>query len=241
MAALLERLAGRYRTQPRNRRLRGRRRRRTRSSRRACRRGGRLRCNGGRFGRRRGRGSGSGRRFRLGFRCGRSLSCGRSAGRGGNRLERRNRLCRGRGLDLGRSLRRCRCSRGGGLGRGRGFGFCGFLRRRLRLEQHAAHEVRDVVGNDAELIFRFENAAQTLVEEGDQLLRSEPNLFCKFKYPNFSGSQSLPFTLQAREFPVRGRPHVPSPYRRAPSPAWSPRRRSVTHWSCLACHCRHNK
>jgi hypothetical protein len=55
-----------------------------------------------------------------------------------------------------------------------------------------------VIGNDAQLVFRLENPAQALVEEGDQLFRGEPDLFCKFKYPNFSGSQILPFTLQAQ-------------------------------------------
>jgi hypothetical protein len=69
-----------------------------------------------------------------------------------------------------------------------------------------------VIGNDAELVFRFENTAQALVEERNQLFRGETHLFRKFKYPNFSGSQSLPFTLQAQYFPARERLHVPSPY-----------------------------
>ncbi len=54
-----------------------------------------------------------------------------------------------------------------------------------------------MIGDDAQLVLRFEDSAQAFVEKGDQLFRSEPYLFRKFKYPNFSGCQSLPFTLQA--------------------------------------------
>jgi hypothetical protein len=71
------------------------------------------------------------------------------------------------------------------------------LFRRCGLEKHAADEIRDVIRDDAQLILRFEDSAQTLVKEVDKLLRREPDLFCKFKYPNFSGSQILPFKLQA--------------------------------------------
>lgn len=78
---------------------------------------------------------------------------GGSGGNGGLRCG-----ARGRGLLLGW------CSRGSSL------------RRRGRLE-HAPYEVSDVFRNDAELILGFENAAQTLVKERDQLFRCEPYLF----------------------------------------------------------------
>jgi hypothetical protein len=35
----------------------------------------------------------------------------------------------------------------------------------LRFKQNTANQVRDVIGHDAQLILRFENAAQTLVKE----------------------------------------------------------------------------
>jgi len=57
-----------------------------------------------------------------------------------------------------------------------------------------------VIGNDAQLVLRFENAAKPFVEEGNELFGGQPNFFSKFKYPNFSGSQILPFVLQALGF-----------------------------------------
>jgi hypothetical protein len=148
--------------------------------------------------RRRGHCSGAvaGRRLRR-----RSFGGGRSsAPRRGRRngLERWNRFSghlrlgrrfRGRGGGRRCSFRRCGGWRSGDFR----FRFCG----RRGLQQHAAHEIRDVIWNDAQLVLRLEDPAQSLVKEGDQLFRSEPDLFCKFKYPNFSGSQILPFTLQA--------------------------------------------
>lgn len=213
-------MTGRNRAQARNRRLRGGRLRRCGGSRRAdrrscgtrgrscsgalrsrrgCGRGRGRRCGGRRFRRRR---NARGRSFRL---TGGSLGGGRSGTARGrrDRLERGNgfggrlRLRRrGRGFRGGRRARRsgrrggrrgCGGLRSGafrfGLGRGRG------------LQEHAAHQVSNVVWNDAQLVLCFKNPAKTFVKEGDQLFRREPNLFRKFKYPNFSGSQILPFTL----------------------------------------------
>lgn len=215
MAALRNRLTRRKGPQARHG-LRWCRRSRTLRSR-LTRRRSRTRRSGGLCCRRRRRGRRSGGRDHRGFfRCLRCGSCGLGCRSGTtrrwrNRLEGRNRL--GRGFGLWRGLRHRRLARcfGGGLR----LRLCRLRLRGRGLEKHAAHQVGDVIGNDAELILRFENAAQTLVEEGDKLFRREPYLFCKFKNPNFSGCQSLPFTLQARCFPVRGRLHVPSPHRRS--------------------------
>jgi hypothetical protein len=69
--------------------------------------------------------------------------------------------------------------------------------RRGWFEQHAAHQIRDVVRDDAQLVLCLEDTAEPFVEERNQLFGREPYFFSKFKYPNFSGSQILPFTRQA--------------------------------------------
>ena len=97
-------------------------------------------------------------------RCGRLLLWGR-------RLGSRFRRCRGCG----------RCNRHARL-----------RRRRLRFgfEQHAADQIRDLVGDDAELVFGLEYPAQSLVEERRQFLRGEPDLFGELENPYFSGQVS---------------------------------------------------
>jgi hypothetical protein len=55
------------------------------------------------------------------------------------------------------------------------------------LQQHAADQIGDLIGNDAELVFCLKDAAEPLVEERRQLFRGEPNLFGELKYPYFSG------------------------------------------------------
>jgi len=72
--------------------------------------------------------------------------------------------------------RRRRLGGGGGrssLGCGRGF-------------EDATNQIRDVLGNDTELILGFENAAKALVEERDQLFGCEPHLFGELKNAYFT-------------------------------------------------------
>jgi len=170
-----------------------------------------------------GRSGGRGRRFGR-FCSGLGGRRRATRGRTGNRFERRNRL----GRQLGLFGRRGSCGGCGGCGRlGRG----SVLRRGCRLArrlgagrclgprrgQHAADEIGDVVRDHAQLVLSLEDAAEALVKKRDQVLRRETDLFCKFKDPNFSGSQILPFTLQAPPLPqsarLRGRLQLPSAYR----------------------------
>ena len=53
--------------------------------------------------------------------------------------------------------------------------------------KHAANQIRDLVRDDAKLIFCLEDAAQALVEQRRQLFRGEPDLFGELEYPYFSG------------------------------------------------------
>ncbi|HKE37116.1 MAG TPA: hypothetical protein VKB39_06785, partial [Candidatus Baltobacteraceae bacterium] len=45
----------------------------------------------------------------------------------------------------------------------------GLLGTRAGLEQNAAHQIGDLIGNDAKLVLRFEDPAETLIEELDEL------------------------------------------------------------------------
>ena len=55
------------------------------------------------------------------------------------------------------------------------------------LEQHAADQIGDLIGNDAELILCLEDAAQAFVEERRQFFRGEPDLFGELENSYFSG------------------------------------------------------
>ncbi len=55
--------------------------------------------------------------------------------------------------------------------------------------QDAADEIGDLIRDDAELILRFENAAEPVVEERDQLFRRQAELFSKLENPCFCRSQ----------------------------------------------------
>lgn len=165
------------------------------------------RCDG-RFGRRMGCGSVIGRRRLFGdgrLRRGRRSRRSGTLRGGRDRLERRDRFGRsgcggrffgGRRLSANRRLRLF-----GGRGRSRG-GFCCGLRSGggSRLQQNAADEIRNVFRNDAELILRLENAAKAFVKERDELFGRKPNLFRKFKNPNFSRSQIQPFKFAGAIF-----------------------------------------
>ena len=115
---------------------------------------------------------------------------GRSRVIGGGRSRRLRsglRLRRGRG-------RRSRCA---------GFRLGGRLL--ARFEQHAAHEISDLIRHDAQLVFRLENAAEALVEERRQLFRGEPDLFGELEDSYFSGQvhsrargRSSPISWSAR-------------------------------------------
>ena len=75
-----------------------------------------------------------------------------------------------------------------------------------RLQQHAADQIGDLIRDDAELIFCLEDPAQALVEERDQLLRGEPELFCELEDPYFSGQLlSGAAALESHQL-VRGAP-----------------------------------
>jgi len=65
--------------------------------------------------------------------------------------------------------------------------------RRGGLGQDAANDVGDLIGNDAQLVLRFEETTQTVVKERYQFFGGETELFCELEDPDFSRSQFLPF------------------------------------------------
>ena len=69
--------------------------------------------------------------------------------------------------------------------------------------EHAANQIGDLIRDDAQLIFCFEDAAQSLVEERGQLLRGEPDLFGELENPYFSGQVSSRTTFRVPSVSAR--------------------------------------
>ena len=121
---------------------------------------------------------------------------------------------------------------GGGRG-GRGGGWSGGSRcnRRLRrgfrcrlgrgggLCEDAPDEIGDLIRDDAQLVLRFENAAETVVEERDQLFRGQADFFSKFENACFCRSQvsSQRAVRAASSISLGGRSHVSRASARSPN------------------------